>query len=814
MRIFIYCTAAALALNAMAIGYSQTAPQIVTLANGTQYFGRVATVSEYSSEVPKEWNNAQQIALVDDGLRRLFFNRGSVANLAPLDENHPIANPITFDIPQRVFAGKSRGYGNLRVGPFDEHGHRKVQSSSSEGSTTFIQGITRITPYWCELQTLANPAGDKLRDWTMRIATSTVPPAVLRNLLIRQIEDRDNPADFLSIVDFFKESEQYKEALDELSFVAERFPDLSERIEQEQAVIRQARARRWIRQVRERIEVGQPQLAAAMLRAFDRSGIAGEILAEMAELQNELEGADSIVAKIRKPIFTLIDELLAGSSAEPLPEPAQLPLIERFKQELNAELNLENAPRLDAFLRFSGDPQMNQLQKLSLAISGWMLGSNNATENFAVSQSFFTVRQLIVEYLSSADANRRREILDELRQYEGGEPEYLAALIAQMKPVSPPDLRDVDPSRPLRFELEIPGTPANAEPQRFQYFVQLPPEYNPYRRYPCVVTLPGDRDVDQQLLRWCGPFNETLGIRVGQAMKNGYIVVCVDWKRSGQFDYGYSAREHLTILTAFRDALRRFSIDTDRVYLAGHGFGADAAYDIGIAHPEHWAGVIGISGKIDRYPMLYKRNEHVALPIYSVVGEKDINSRKSSEDAWNSWLPSRNSAFDCTVVEYIGRSNEPFSEEIVEAFKWMRGHRRRLPDRTGFDFKCDIRRPWDNYFWFFELHGIPADKVVWPEFFGQRHPRPLEISGSLKSRGNVFFLGPSNQGTGGTLWLSPEFVDFANKIVIDGRGQFKDYVSPSRTILLEDVRTRSDRQHPYWANLHCEGKKWTPNVVE
>ena len=38
------------------------------------------------------------------------------------------------------------------------------------------------------------------------------------------------------------------------------------------------------------------------------------------------------------------------------------------------------------------------------------------------------------------------------------------------------------------FELEVPGL-ADAPPVR--YVVQLPPEYDPYRRYPTIVTLHG-----------------------------------------------------------------------------------------------------------------------------------------------------------------------------------------------------------------------------------------------------------------------------------------------------------------------------------
>ncbi len=793
--------------------FAQDVPQVVTLKNGIQYSGRVATIASFPAENVNPWNNANQIALVDDGLRRLFFNRNSAANLAPLDENHPIANPTVFDIPQRVYTGVTKGFGNLRIGLFDEHGHRNVQSTTTEGTSTFVQGITRITPWWCDVETLANSDGEKMRNWSMKISTSSVPPDVLRHLLESQIRDRNNPAEYLTIVDFFKESDQFKEALDELSFVAERFPDIEDQIREQQDAIRQARARQWVRQVRKRIEVGQPILAGSMLSAFDRGGIAGEILAEMADVQTELDSAAPRVEAGRKTVVDLIDSLLGETPGESL-EPDQIPMLQRFKQELESEMNVQNAPRLDAFTRFASDPQMSALQKLSLAISGWFLGSNNATENFAVSQSFFAVRDLVIEYLTSADAGRRRQILEDLAKYEGGEPVYLAAMISLLKPTHAPDLTNHDVSQPLSFEFEISGSKADNGPLGFSYHVQLPPEYDPYRRYPCIFTLPGDKDIEQQLFRWCGPFNDKLGIRQGQAMANGYIVVCVDWKLPQQFAYDYTDREHLAILTAYRKVIRQFSIDTDRVYLTGHGFGADAAYDIGISHPDHWAGIVGISGKIDRYPDLYREHKHVGLPIYSVVGEKDLDSKRASEGAWNRWLPSR-SFFDCTVVEYKGRSNEPFLEEIVEIFKWTQGHRRRLPDRSGFELECDVRRPWDNYFWFYELHGIPLDKVVWPYFYGRSHPSPVTMIGKLKpNQVNSFFIGPPNQGSGATVWLSPDYVDFNQPIVISGRGDFKDFVSPSRMVLLEDVRGRGDRQHPYWANVHCRGKKWEPNVVE
>ena len=79
--------------------------------------------------------------------------------------------------------------------------------------------------------------------------------------------------------------------------------------------------------------------------------------------------------------------------------------------ELKADLNADNAARLGAFRRFVNDQEFTAMQKVSFALSGWFLGSNNATENFAVSESFFQVRDLVVEYLATANASRRREIL-------------------------------------------------------------------------------------------------------------------------------------------------------------------------------------------------------------------------------------------------------------------------------------------------------------------------------------------------------------------------------------------------------------------
>jgi hypothetical protein len=52
-----------------------------------------------------------------------------------------------------------------------------------------------------------------------------------------------------------------------------------------------------------------------------------------------------------------------------------------------------------------------------------------------------------------------------------------------------------------------------------------------------------------------------------------------------------------------------------------------------------------------------------------------------------------------------------------------------------------------------------------------------------------------------TVWLSPELVTFNDtlKVVINGNRYLK--TQPSKETLLEDVRIRGDRQHPFWAKV-------------
>ena len=121
------------------------------------------------------------------------------------------------------------------------------------------------------------------------------------------------------------------------------------------------------------------------------------------------------------------------------------------------------------------------------------------------------------------------------------------------------------------------------------------------------------------------------------------------------------------MLGALRDACRRFSIDTDRVFLTGHGMGGDAAWDIAIAHPDVWAGVIPIMAVADKFVGRYAKNApYVAW--YFVDGELDGDKCARNARELDRYLKPNT---DITVVEYLGRGYEPFGDEIQRLFDWM-----------------------------------------------------------------------------------------------------------------------------------------------
>lgn len=109
-------------------------------------------------------------------------------------------------------------------------------------------------------------------------------------------------------------------------------------------------------------------------------------------------------------------------------------------------------------------------------------------------------------------------------------------------------------------------------------------------------------------------------------------------------------------------------------------------------------------------------------------------------------------------------------------------------------------RPWDNFFWWLELNDFPRESMVFPTLWPPaRGIRPIQTSSRILENGRLTVRTGARKAT---VWLSPEMVNFERRVAVSVNGRaIRGEIKPSAEVLLEDVRTRGDRQHPFWAKV-------------
>ncbi len=844
--------------------------EVITLKNGMRIEGSVGKLGSLDGNV-LQGNTVGEVAtkeivIIDDDLRRVFVGQKNVQTFGD-------SQLSSFERIKLQQAVASAGPGIASVGPivkvdrFDKFGRRTFTMAGAKGNIDVIQGITEITPRYTKVEALTR--GSYQYVWSMRIATSSIPRETLSEILMHRIDPK-NSEQRLSIVRLYLQAQRIQDARTELEGVIRDFPKLAN-LQNLVTDLQQSGRNMLLKEIALRADAGQHRLAISMLSDFPT---AKEGQADVLNLEatDKLKEYEATKAK-GEHVLAMLKEHLGKIEIEATRNRAT-PLC----AEIEAEMNIHSLDRMADYLRLENDPKYSADQKLSLAISGWLLGSGNGIDNLAVTLSLAQVRDRVREYLLAKRKPDRDAALTAINSLEGSSPEYVAQLIAHMKPplATYPQLKLDTPKLPVANEPEVakpavapavvapvvaPPAPAAVVPRKLQagggllnnklpaivppaevvkvnkavlpqpvdgrdgsltgdllvhdgiagllklqtpgipedpvinYYVQLPPEYDPYRRYPVVVTLNGAGTTAlQQIDWWAGPHSAKAGMRYGQATRHGYIVIAPVWTREHQREYEFTAREHAAVLYSLRDACRRFSIDTDKVFLSGHSMGADASWDMGLAHPDLWAGVIPIVARADKYISRYGENGR-NLPMYFVCGEKDGDKWFVNAPDWEKYL--KYVGYDSMIVQYQGRGHEHFHDEIQNIFEWTNLHKRNFFPKK---FEANVLRSWDRYFWFVEVDQMSekstVDPLQWPP---GRGTLATKIEGAILPNNGV-----SADTSAGkiTVWLSPDMINFnAKPFVILKKGSRKLNVQPDLSVLLDDVRTRGDRQHPFWAKV-------------
>lgn len=738
-------------------------------------------------------NDVSPLTMIDAGMVRYFV---STVRIAEINRGELLGKYDVFRLKQQL-GNRNRAVSQigipLKVTEFNEAGLRTVTLRSERGVTDIKQLITEIGPKYCKVS-----AVDLL--WDFSVATTSIRPERL-DQLIRKVTDQSKIEDRLTIARFYVQANRYFEALDELEKTAKDFPEKAALVNGFALEARQQLAAQLIEELAHRRACGQHRLAYEMAKKFPTNDISA---ANLRNLRDFTDGYDHAIEEGER-IFALLGELQGQ-----IPDVTQRETLEAMRAEVREQLSYETLPRMKPFLVRADDATSKPDEKLALAYSGWLLGEAKAVDGLSKVLSMWKARFLILTVLREPDLQKRTQALADLLKLEGIGPETVVALLPQLPALL--DSPEVKPGEPAIVDVDLAHAELRSDTSSIRYHVMLPKEYSPHHSYPVVITLwpierGGDGITPQWSLRWWGGnANEPL-----QAQRHGYIVIAPEYVPNDTRSYAPNALSHFAVLQSLRDARKRFNINSDRVYLSGHGAGGDAAFDIGLAHPDEFAGVIPITGVVPKLTKHLDKNAKLTS-LYIVTGELDRNSFEANARLIDTLLIS---GTDTILAEYQGRGYESYYGEIHKLFSWMELHRRPpLPK----EFFVESMRPNDNrFFW---LKGLtlpnetrpsassrvpikPPPKAPPRPIVAQEKPTVFQASireGSEKYNELRIVTSPAKQHV---VWLTPEMLSFEKRLhVWDGATRkFNDFIAPNTEAILEDFRSRADRQRIFQMKL-------------
>jgi pimeloyl-ACP methyl ester carboxylesterase len=595
------------------------------------------------------------LVFIWDGLKRVIVRDSKIEKMVA-DNSYRTGERFQLVQPLHVHAGvMPKEVLSVQAGPWDNRGRRSFQyvGSRSKRAIAMEQAINEIGPHVVKYRGIDGFWKDGCTE------TNQVPRDVIMALFGRV--EQKNASERERVVRFLMDVGWYPEAKRELDRLVVDFPktDLSERAATARIYFVQSEAAQRRLEVDARRKAQQPIAVAELLKSFKEKEIGTDLLVEIREIARKDEQQAAADKAIIADLKRQADQLPAAARTQ-----WKKPMVEVLKA-------LETAPdavrtRFDAWLKSKADSTASLEARFALAMSGYVVGSGMAISDLKAAESLWQGRDLVRQYLAGGtDANRG----EQLSRLEGvawptssgtPDPIHRLELVTAICRLMPPPLSGgTDRSdKPITHKVI---EDENTEPT--EYVIKLPPEYHPLRKYPAVVVLHSGQGPNGCVDQWSA-----------EAAKHGAIVLAPEYMLPGQPpEYHYTQSEHAAVELALRDARKRYSIDSDRVFVAGQLTGGSMAWDYGLAHPDLFAGAIVFSGYPAKYVPRYL-SHHEKLPLLFVTGDL---APASGEFVFDKVIKPRIlKAWDITYMEYYHRGLEEFPEEIPRAFEWMDRHRR------------------------------------------------------------------------------------------------------------------------------------------
>ena len=733
-------------------------PGAVRLHNGIILEG----ICLRTSDLFPEYGN-EQVAhrSIDQQFRRYYVPRTRSQAIVP---DPSVLPSLVFRIPRK--RGHRRipdAIGVPNLSPVSPEGLASARLVLQNGKTEHVSlGVTEIDRDRVELTGLTHR-------WTFSMALSSVPETSLYPGLLEQVEGFDDGLVRLNIAGMLIEAGRVRPAERLLTDLRSGFPDLLPQIEQQTEKLQQQIATRVLDELRLRQQVGQPGRAAAAARIFPQIELTAAAQVALQNLIRSHEDRMRRVTQAAVSLQTTVDAIEDGQRRQQARD---------MTTALIRELDIHSVSRLDAWEFLADDETVSPEEKVALAVSGWLLGPDEAIQQFTDTFGLLQIRRLVRDYvLTEADEQAQRdELLQSIRAQEGFSVARTAAIIRHMPPPRPLTLKPTSGGA-AHFEL-------TEESLGIRCLGRVPPDFSSVWHYPLLLVVPRQGvSLEDTLAWWSVP-----------ADRFGFIVAAAAFLPPDSENYAGTAADHRHCLDLIRTLKLGLPVNDNRLFIAGHGTGGDVAMDMASSHCELFAGVISIAGTGRRHVLRTAHNS-ADMGWYVVFGDRQafwyprltpLIKRLFSR------VTGAGRPCDALVVRYQNRGFESFYEETPALFEWMQVTER---DPWPEAVSAEMLRSTDLSWHWIRFDSLPPSRQTLEQGIDPRSP--TEGGGRVRARclpgGGIHV---SQAPSDGVVILSPDLPGFRPDepfVVRTGRGRQTVEFVPRLRDLLEHYRETGER---------------------
>lgn len=717
--------------------------------------------------------------------------------------------------------------GELHAGDFDENWRRTLEVRRPDGNFHEVkQLITFLDPNTCYVASTTH-------NWRVAYHTAEMDPDQILKLLQNHPDLKEEPGKVdlgkrLAIATFLKDTGWLAAARRELDLagkaVTGNWGEQRERADQLLAELDTAETKLVVDELEAMVNSGRYETASRIIANYSPPSKDPEQTTRLSVVKAQIETIQPKFDETARLLDSLIDRVTGGPAAHAsiagglvtptIPRPKMqeplLTLVEAGRAVLT-DLHPDTANRIELF-RLSAEQEQKRLNSgkkpintpeslLALAVTGWLKGLAEPNPESAV--RCWKTREMAITYFRQDIGNERRKLLDEyLSTGSALPPDELAQVISLLPPPFPEDL-----SQTLGVETNVPdsnvkgiykretGTSIDAANAGVPFFLKLPPEYHHGRSYPLLIALTHTTLPPEKLVSLLAPYTD----------RNGYILAALDW--TNQFDdlYDHSGDDHPRVTAIVQDLLKRFQIDSDKVFLFGIGEGATFAFDMGASHPDLFAGVVTFGGTPRGEQFMHYWRNTQKLPYYVVTGEHGGGSAEAVRKVYEYWMPR---GFPSMMTMYKGRGIEWYSVELPRIFDWMGRKTRargtaslRLNER--FFEPWQILRPQDNRFYW-----VGTTEVKPGHLLNERTVRngvsPASIGADILQGNKIAIRAFGVRNV--VIWLERNMIDWTRdvSVTVNGRTPFgfrPVMMEPDLHLMFENVYRNQDRKMLFLGRL-------------